>query len=305
MDDAIRKKCGKRTTKLQKEEIVSKYLTGKYTCKALGKEYGISGCSISSLLKRRSIPVNNNQVELQSKYILNHDYFNIIDMERKAYFLGFLFADGCNHQDNSIRISLQERDKYILEQLNTEIGSNRPLGFEKTSKYTKFKNAQDTYSLSITSQNMSEQLERLGCVRKKSLILKFPLKEHVPEHLIPHFIRGYFDGDGSFVAHMMKCKGGRYLHQQYKFSFTSTLEFCESVKKIIVDKFNIPVGIYERRKNSGKNSYELNITGKKVFDVLDWLYKDSTIHLHRKYNKYMKYRTALERKNNEKSITIN
>lgn len=283
-----------KLTKIEKNEIVDKYLTGKYTCVELGKIYDVHGNSISTMLKKRGITINNNQSELQRKYTLNEHYFDVINTEKKAYLLGFLFADGCNDDNNNrISISLQARDKHILQEFNQELDSNKPLGFEENSKNTKFKNAQDTYIAKFTSRHMCDILASYGCVPRKSLILKFPLKEHVPEHLITHFIRGYFDGDGSFVAHMMKCKEGRYLHQQYKFSFLSTLEFCGSIKKIIVDKFNIPVGIYERHKNSGKNSYELNITGKKVFDVLDWLYKDSTIHLHRKYNKYIDEKTKL------------
>ena len=47
---------------------------------------------------------------------INKNFFNKIDTEEKAYFLGFLYADGYNNTDrNSVALSLKEDDKEILE----------------------------------------------------------------------------------------------------------------------------------------------------------------------------------------------
>ena len=69
---------------------------------------------------------------MANKYTFNKDYFERIDSKDKAYFLGFLYADGCNsisatqHQCTII-LNLQEKDKDILNIFNKYINSNKPL----------------------------------------------------------------------------------------------------------------------------------------------------------------------------------
>lgn len=63
---------------------------------------------------------------MKNKY--KTDYFNVIDTEKKAYFLGFIYADGCiykrqkgNSLEISLNISIQSKDKEILEELEKEL----------------------------------------------------------------------------------------------------------------------------------------------------------------------------------------
>lgn len=52
------------------------------------------------------------------------------------------------------------------------------------------------YRLACYSKKSYTDLINKGCGINKSLILKFPDETQVPQNLISHFIRGYFDGDG-------------------------------------------------------------------------------------------------------------
>lgn len=54
------------------------------------------------------------------KYSLNESYFEKIDSEEKAYFLGFLFSDG-SVSKYSLNLSLAEVDKEILEKKSRKI----------------------------------------------------------------------------------------------------------------------------------------------------------------------------------------
>jgi intein/homing endonuclease len=58
----------------------------------------------------------------------------------------------------------------------------------------------------------------MGMVPNKSLVLKFP---DIPKEMYRHFIRGYFDGDGSLCLHINK--RGKF---QPLLSITSTDDFC-------------------------------------------------------------------------------
>lgn len=270
----------KKTHKLtdeQKIQIVEKYNSGKYICKILALEYNVSISSIFSLLKRRNVKLKT-QSELQRKYSLNEHYFDKVDTKEKAYFLGLLYADGCNKENkNNIQITLAETDKYILEKFKYELSCNSPLRIEHSNN--KNPNRQNTFRLSISSKHMSQQLAKLGCFQRKSLTLKFPTEEQVPKHLLNHFIRGMWDGDGSITISKNQpyCK------------LTSTSYFCDSLKEIL-NNINITSGVH-RMKRSIKNNNttrDLNIGRNRsnISKFLNWLYQDATIYLKRKHQKY-------------------
>lgn len=139
--------------------------------------------------------IDNNRSEMYRIYPLNQKYFDIIDDEYKAYWLGLLYADGCNKDDRgSWSIELQEQDKYLLDGLNKSLNCEKPLLFRDLK--SKKPNWSNSYTLEINSKYMCERLTELGCHPRKSLTLKFPTENQVPVHLLQHFIRGYIDGDG-------------------------------------------------------------------------------------------------------------
>lgn len=274
----------KKLTKLQTEEIINKYKTENYTCKKLGEEYNKTLKCICYLLKRNNIIINNNQSELQRKYSLNEHYFDIIDTEEKAYFLGLLYADGCNYlKENHISLSLQENDKKILEKFNTAINSNRPLSFKEDKRINNRKNS---FILSINNKYMSQQLTKQGCVPVKSLILKFPTQEQVSPDLIRHFVRGYFDGDGSINI----TKGGRNKKSDIlQVNIVSTIFFVNELKFILKEKLDIHCCISHDKRVINKSTRSLCISCNVARKFLNWIYENSTIYLDRKFNKYQEF----------------
>jgi hypothetical protein len=267
-----------KLTDQQKVEVVEKYLTGKYTCKQLCDEYKMSSAGISYFMKKRNIKINRHFLNVNRKYTLNQNYFDIIDTEERAYFLGLLYADGYNNEPKYlISIGLQERDIKILEKFNKSIDSNRPFCISKLND--KNKNHQNSIILSINSKQVSENLTKLGCHKAKSLTLKFPTDKQVPSHLIKHFIRGYFDGDGCIVYD----ENNTYP----KCSLVSTLDFCNELKTILMNELDIKISIYNNNSKNKDITKSLEICGNnKCIKFLDWLYKDSTLYIDRKYEKY-------------------
>ncbi len=269
----------------QKIEIVSKYKTGKYTCAFLGREYSVSTPAICSILKIRGVSVNNNQSELQRKYSLDESFFNTIDTEEKAYFLGLLYADGCNYTVTShVFIGLQVDDIQLLKQLNAIIKSNRPI---KISPQTG-KGSKDIATLHINSKKISSDLTNLGCVRAKSLILEFPTEDQVPKHLIRHFLRGYWDGDGSI---------GIYRTQKpyLKSNVVSTKTFCYGVQNIFKSIFDMDYAIVSKGKDHNILTGQISISNTiNSFRFLSWIYYNASIFMKRKYNKYLLGSSLLE-----------
>lgn len=284
----------RKLTDNQKIEIVEKYLTGNYSCIGLGKEYSVHSSSISNILKVRKIPINNDKAFLARKYLLDEHYFDTIDDEHKAYWLGWLYSDG-NIFKRSITISLQEEDKEILEKFQQDLNSNRPLeyisNFNQKDGYIR----KPQWKISLTSLNMVEKLFNLGCHPKKSLTLEFPTEDQVPKHLLRHWLRGMWDGDGTFCYQTGKTYNKRvnkfYERFQLESSIVGTLNICNGIKDFILDQ----TGILTRVKDI-KNKEVKRLKNNKIQDIYQfslWLYSDCSIYLERKYNKCKEIETIL------------
>ncbi len=257
----------------EQRSVIDCYLSGNPpSCRKVDNEKGFSHGKTRKILIRNNIPINR-----KIPYILNRDYFSVIDTEDKAYFLGLMYADGnvvLNKTVYRVRIVLQEKDKEILNKFNSYLGYEKPL--KKVYK----KVGQNQYLLEMNSSKMGRDLIKLGCIPAKSLTLKFPTKEQVPDHLIRHFIRGHFDGDGSIfrsTRNYMTC------------SISSTIRFNKKVKKIIFKTLKIKCKKLYTYKTTHKNFCNLRIYGPQAKTFMDWLYKDATVYIQRKYDRYKEY----------------
>lgn len=124
---------------------------------------------------------------MKKKYYYNEDFFNEINTESKAYFLGLLYADGyINDKLKYVELTLHKDDCEIINQFIVELKSNRKPVFIKNKKYCR---------IIINSEKMVNDLIVLGCTNNKTHTLKFP--NNISDKLMHHMIRGYFDGDGS------------------------------------------------------------------------------------------------------------
>ena len=136
------------------------------------------------------------------------------------------------------------------------------------------KNSKNQYRITINNKHISERLVELGCGKAKTSILKFPTNEQVPQYLIQHFVRGYFDGDGSV-------SNGKW----FKIDIISTSEFLSDLQCILKESININITKlnYSRKYSKEVNIVTLNIGGRlQCIRFKEWLYKDATIFLERK-----------------------
>lgn len=274
-------------TKQQEKQIIDMYLNQNISTVKIGNQFSCSHKRISKTLEKYGVTRNNTKC--RRKYELNEYYFDNIDTPNKAYILGFFYADGCNFiKKQTISMSLQECDKEILEKIRMELGSSKELEFLEYSKRKDMDNDYhyaDMYRLLLFSSHMCEVLNDYGMIPNKSLKLEFP--EWLDESLYSHFIRGYFDGDGSLCIRFNK-------HGWFQsfITFTSTDSFCKRVQEIIIDKVGISGGgIYEA---SSKNSITkvLSISGiNQDIALLNWIYKDADLYMERKYQKYLELLT--------------
>lgn len=218
-------------------------------------------------------------------YSLNQNIFNEIDTQEKAYWFGFLCADGsihksCNNQ-YIMQCKLSIKDINHLEKMKLFFETDKPLYINKSNNKSSYNENTQSVNFTLSSKQIYEDLNKHGCVPNKTLILKFP---ELSEELIRHFIRGYFDGDGSVYPIKTKSKirklnlglsllGTEHVVNKILFIFNNILN---SNKKIQI----------ETRSKNFIYYYSNNLAYEKSILIYDYLYKDSTIYLEREKLKF-------------------
>ncbi len=196
----------------------------------------------------------------------NDDYFEIIDTEDKAYFLGLLFADGNVYTArNRVQLTLVNDDAYILEAFAKFIGYTGKMYIDR-QKYTK---------IILPSKKMCADLTKLGCTPNKSLTLQFPTE--VPDKLMCHFIRGYFDGDG----HISLDK--KLVNPYYHINLTSSEQFVDKLKDVLKEQNVITGTSYKRYKDRPMSAHTVYVMNKSAKSFGSYIYKDATVYLNRKH----------------------
>lgn len=248
-------------------EIIDLYSSG-YGSYKIAKQFNCSASSVNNLLKNNNIDTKKTSNDYR-KYTLNENYFEHIDTEDKAYFLGLIYSDG-NVYKSILKISLQESDSYILEQFLKYIQSTGHLYFLESRE----KNHKNQKIFSISNKTIIDDLKKLGVFEKKSLTLKFPTTEQVPKNLMNHFIRGVFDGDGSIFNTERIINGKTYYEPGV--SIISSIGFIDGLFEFL--GFG---NVYKTNNNKF-----ISFKGKvEIVKIINYIYNDATIFLNRKFDK--------------------
>lgn len=215
---------------------------------------------------QRGLLTHNLNRRSQDKYYINHKKMNGWSQEI-AYILGFILADGYiiykteARNQTSLQIELAEYDIDILHKIKSYLEFEGPVS---TSN-------RNTVKLNISNMMIIESIINKGYpIHNKTFETKWI--EDIPNKYINHFIRGIFDGDGSVYE-----KNGNPT-----FQFLGTENLLEGIRKNLPYP---PPNIHWRGKNGGANVYVMQYYNKKNF--FQWLYKDATIFLDRKHNKFL------------------
>jgi hypothetical protein len=168
---------------------------------------------------------------------LDVNYFHKISTKERAYWLGFLYSDGCMTRTQravQIRFELGRDDEDVLDRFC------ECLGLEKRRKENRIhRNVErETVEIRFACKEMSNDLMKHGLVLRKSKIIKFPRLSD--RNLELAFLLGYYDGDG----------------QQNTTRISSgNIRFLKRIKR----RFNLP---YRIQVTKGKREiYDRSING--------------------------------------------
>lgn len=227
-----------------------------------------------------------------SKRYMRHTFFSKIETEIQAYLLGLYASDGnINEKRKTLRIHLNYEDSYLVNYFRDFICPtartfviNR--GKQKIGRHGEIYECSESYGVDINSTKICQDLVSLGFgYRKSGEELKLP---NIPSNLIPHFIRGYFDGDGSIGGYYVKLDPKYHKNERFRMYFTIV-----SKKKSILDDIS-----KEFEKNEIKCSichtnrddmFTLSSPTSQISKIYNYIYKDASFFMKRKYNKFNHY----------------
>jgi hypothetical protein len=160
---------------------------------------GIKSLEISRVFKdyrtkNKDLPVSRNR----GKKVLNFhpnlkmDYFENINTKKKAYWLGFLWAEVYLGVNNEVTLDLSNKDEILIDRFIKDLGLNPDY---KSSRNRLKKSGLKSYvRIRFKCEKIVNDLKNLGHVPSGLKRTKFPIIEN--RELDLAFLLGFFDGDG-------------------------------------------------------------------------------------------------------------
>ena len=261
-----------------RDAAVNCYLSGESVA-FVARKFSVGHRVMKKEIASRGIDITNGCM-YGRQYYLNERYFQNIDSEDKAYWLGFLTADGCVYQKNSvsqISLKLKASDASHVQKFALVIGTNKKVTISSSNVIFPQHNGDETKrswhssaSIVICSKLMADDLSIYGVSPRKSLIA---ISWKGPEHLIRHYWRGVVDGDG-WICDMNSSARENY----HSVGLCGSFEMMNAYSKWIKDNLGLSAAPVPKGK-----IYCVTYGGTFApQSVAKLLYSDAIIYLDRK-----------------------
>ena len=248
----------------------------------IANKYSISTASIYKHLHKKGI-TRTIEKTFELRLGKEHHYFDEIDKEDKAYWLGFIVADG-SVSKRSVTISLSEVDGCHLR----KIGSIFNVRLREHTRIRSNNKSSAMVTMAFNSTYMCRVLLDYGLILNKRYSIKLGnVFDCISKSYMRHFIRGLWDGDGSILLY----KSYNKLYQKYYYKRSVSISGNIDLLKRTSYEISKELGIKKHRvypqkqsKNAGILAYQ---SKENILKLLNWLYGDSTVYLERKQNSAM------------------
>ena len=257
---------GTRLTLEQEQEIKNKYEQQAISLLQLQKEYNISYDRIKNIVK----DCKTISAAKRLNPNLQEDYFEKIDSNEKAYWLGWIISDGSitNQPEQNkfqLELTIKQEDEDILHLLEQDLGVVNKV-YPSQQIYRRF---------SLGCKKIILDLEKLGINQNKTFLVTVP---NFDAKFNAAFIRGLFDGDGGFT-HYVRSSG----------QICNELSFCGNeniITWVSNTLFNEIPQLTHNSITKESSIKRIRWSSQKDLQLLkQYLYKDHNNHfLTRKYN---------------------
>ena len=224
-----------------------------------------------------SVNTANRKVEDESIYKNGLNSIN-------TYILGLIYSDGCISYDKhtqKYRITIAMNDLDIMKKIQSIMTPKK-----KLYSYKHPRGKSNTYSIVSTNKIDINFLFKLGMTENKSLNMTYP---EIDSKYDRHFIRGYFDGDGSvydsttntYYSNIKKSYRYKYVR------FTTGSEKFANQLSDILQKHNIETIVFKDSRVNHNTFYVAIYKKEYVKKFFEFIYKDCEVFMMRKYNKFI------------------
>lgn len=244
--------------------------------KEIGEIFSISQSQVGNILKKAGIKLPKSRLNM-SKLSLDIDYFKTIDTPEKAYWLGFICADGCIYK-NGGKLTIMVKDREICEKFKMAIKSDHKISdrevYDKRTNKTYIES-----SIQITNALFVSNIISLGVTSEKSSVLNFP---NIEEPYYSYFIAGLFDGDGSIS---FKNNG------KVTCNLISTKEILDFIQEYLKNNFDISPKSLIRVSENCDNVFKVYWQNDEdCLKFLNFIYQgNKEMYLTRKYERYEQF----------------
>ena len=193
-----------------------------------------------------------------------------------AYTLGFVAADGNICQTGRAHVlHIACDDKDVIDKIKIAMDYQGPIHSKSRA------NGKVSYSLRICDQKIFTDLKKLKITERKSLTLDPP---RIPKLYMRHFLRGYFDGDGTVVF-----RNTRYPSKLVVIIYTASRKMAIFLHKnlaVILGKlYKAKIGT---KIAHGKTPYYVVYMGHRAaVKIFNYMYQDTNLYMERKYKKFV------------------
>lgn len=260
-----------------KDWLYDQHVTQSKSVQKIADEFGYCHTTIRYWKEKYCIKTPSSvRYSGVTKYTVNENYFDTIDTEEKAYWLGFIVADGSIIEEASntkrLSVTLAGRDIHHLEALKVALGSNQPI-----ETYTSSIEGYSSYEMAklrINNTTLCDSLIAKGVLPKKSTREHYP--EGIPEELRRHYWRGFIDGDGCITIYETKGK------QKLQLSAIGSEEMIIAFHSFLSEHIQ-----FRAKPLVEKSNWTITLSMSKASEAISLLYDDSILLLDRKKAKYL------------------
>jgi hypothetical protein len=249
-----------------------KYVVEQSIIVSIAVEVGVSSLTVRNSLKQFAIPIRPEP----RPHLIDCSGFVNLSSDWHAYWLGFIAADGCVYVDEQrhdyrLQIVLKLSDADHLRDFQRGIQASAPV-------IVGFNGQRDVAKITISDRFLVDALATWGIVPNKSLIIRWP--DHLPDALVPAFIRGYFDGNGTIYQRHRSNERTSWTETVCRF-VSGSVPFLDSLEQELAKR---NIRIVKRYRNQDTNAHVLPLSGRKenLLAFADMIYEGSAVSLPRK-----------------------
>ena len=283
----------------QEIDNLKKLVIGNKSASEISYELKRSYKSICCKMYELGIMIKDKTDEQKSLYrrvyTVNDDYFENIDSQKKAYWLGWMITDGYvieklhttrgDIKSNRVGLHLQSIDEYVLIDFKNDLNTNFPIKNKRKRTVKEFKNkhtgeirsinSNESKTLDMTSAKMVQDLSKYGIHQNKTYDVVFP--KELKEEFYPGFISGVISGDGS-----VNIKDNHHKGKIIRVNIAGTENLLKGIKEALVKNIGFNPEKKIMKLNSSKCLYNIELNQTETFALHEWFQKNDVKLMERK-----------------------